>query len=220
MTKKLLTIGAGPGIALETAKRFADAGFDLVLASRDPARLRARAQERFGTRFDATYATVDAGIAADVAELVAATNADVLHYNAGVLRYRADGTMETKPITAFTLEDIGADLRINVTGALAAIHAALAGMQARREGTILLTGGGLALSPHPELLTLSVGKAALRAAAQGLFEAAKASDVHVAVLTVAKLVSPGSAAAAQVADAAWALHMQPKDRWTWEATIA
>src|SRR5258706_13886596 len=46
-----------------------------------------------------TYVAVDAGGATEVAELVARTNADVLHYNTGVLRYRANGSLETNPIT-------------------------------------------------------------------------------------------------------------------------
>lgn len=220
MTQTLLTIGAGPGIGLATAKRFADTGFELVLGARNPGRLQEQATKLYGKEFKATYVAVDAGVASQVDELVALTNADVLHYNTGVLRYRADGLLETKPITSFPLDDIESDIRVNVTGALAAIKAALACMEQRGAGTILLTGGGLALSPNADLLTLSVGKAALRATAQALFEPAKKSGIHIASVTVAKLISAGSPEASEVASMFWELYTQPRDAWTWEAKYA
>jgi hypothetical protein len=41
-------------------------------------------------------------------------------------------------------------------------------MTERGSGTILFTGGGFALEPHPEYLSLSIGKAGIRALAHGL----------------------------------------------------
>jgi short-subunit dehydrogenase len=220
MSKKLLTIGAGPGIGLATAKRFADAGFELVLGARNPTKLREHAEALFGSNFQATYVPVDAGSSSQVADLIAKTQPDVLHYNTGVLRYKADGGLVTDPITKFPIDDIESDIRVNLTGALVGIKEALKVMEPRGAGAILLTGGGLALSPHADLLTLSVGKAALRAAAQALFEPAKKAGVHVALVTVAKLISAGSPEANDVADQFWQMYTQPQDSWTWEETYA
>ena len=84
---------------------------------------------------------------------------------------------------------------------------------------ILVTGGGFALSPSPEFLTLSVGKAAVRAMTLALFPALKERGVHVATVTVAQLVAPESSAADEVAEAFWQLHSQPPGHWTPEVAF-
>jgi hypothetical protein len=87
----------------------------------------------------------------------------------------------------------------------------------RRGGSILLTGGILAVKPVSNLLTLSVGKAALRCAAEALFPDFAAQGVHIAVLTIGTGITPNSKSAAAVGEAFWRLHAQPRDQWVWEA---
>jgi short-subunit dehydrogenase len=48
------------------------------------------------------------------------------------------------------------DLAVNIGGALAAAQAVAQKMLESRSGTILLTGGGFALSPNPDDLSLSI----------------------------------------------------------------
>ena len=57
-------------------------------------------------------------------------------------------------------------------------------------GTILLTGWGVALEPNPEYLSLSIGKADIRALAHGLFESLKEKGIQVATVTVAAHMPP------------------------------
>jgi NADP-dependent 3-hydroxy acid dehydrogenase YdfG len=161
----------------------------------------------------ATARRVEAGDAADVTALVKSVHKDygaidALHYNAASMR---QATILDQPPDTFA-----SDLTVNIGGALVAIQAVAPLMFQRGEGTILLTGGGYALSPNPEFLSLSIGKAGIRALAQGLFEEFKAKGVHVAMVTVAAVVKPGSAEAKAVADHFWALHSQPRDQWSWE----
>jgi short-subunit dehydrogenase len=144
----------------------------------------------------------------------------VLHYNAGVLHYDAEGRLQPRTLDDESVESLSADMTVNVTSALAAVREARALMAPRGAGTILLTGGGLGVEPSPAFLTLSVGKSALRAAAKSLFEPLRAQGVHIATVTVSTLVGPGSPQAEQVADTFWRLHDQAKDRWTWEAVYA
>jgi hypothetical protein len=90
-------------------------------------------------------------------------------------------------------------------------------MEERKSGAILLTGGGFALAPHPDYLSLSIGKAGIRALAVGLFEPFRKKGIHVASLTISALVSPESKEAAAIGDHFWHLYNQPKDAWTAEA---
>lgn len=223
MNKTLLILGAGPGIGQATARRFAREGYRVVLGARHPerlARLQAALRADGADRVDTVPVDVtDAAAVQAVVQDLGAT-LDVLHYNAGILRYDAAGVLQTNPLDSLPPQVVSGDIATNLTGALYALQAVLPGMQARGSGTVLLTGGGLALEPSADLLTLSIGKAGLRTTAQALFEPLKAQGVHVAVLNVATLVAPGSPQAAGIAEAFWRLHAQrdePASTWRWEA---
>lgn len=212
--RTLLTIGAGPGNGLATAERFAREGWRVVLAARNEDKLQQYVEQLKAKGFQASADRVDAGDAADVAALVERVHAengaiDALHYNAASMR---EASILDQPRDSFA-----SDLNINVGGALVAVQAVAPLMFERGEGSILLTGGGYALDPDPEFLSVSIGKAGIRALAQGLFEGFKAKGVHVATVTVAAAVTPGSAEAKAVADHFWTLQNQPRDQWSWEA---
>ena len=115
------------------------------------------------------------------------------------------------------LDTFNTDLAVNVGGAQVAAQAVAAKLSERGSGTILLTGGGFALQPSADNLSLCNGKAGIRALAQGLFESFKEKGIHVATVTVAAFVSPGSNDAEAVAGHFWQLHSQPKGAWTVEA---
>jgi len=212
--KTFLSIGAGPGIGIATAERFATEGFLVVLASRNAERTRELAERLKSKGYTAGVETADAGNPESVRSLV--TNVeqqygaiDVLHYNAGLLR---KATLAEQPRDTFI-----SDLAVNVGGALVAAQAVVRGMEERKSGAILLTGGGFALAPSPDFLSLSVGKAGVRAMALGLFEPFRAKGIHVATVTVMALVAPDSKEAKAVAEHFWGLYSQPKDAWTAEA---
>jgi short-subunit dehydrogenase len=103
-------------------------------------------------------------------------------------------------------------LAVNIGGALVAAQVVVPKMSERGSGSILLTGGGYALEPNPDYLSLSIGKAGIRAMAHGLFEYLKKKGIHVATVTVATLVSPGSEDADAVAEyfgqGSWTPEMQ------------
>jgi hypothetical protein len=46
-----------------------------------------------------------------------------------------------------------------------------------------------------------------------------ARGIHIATLTVMRLVSPGSDDAMEAAEAFWKLHSQAAGRWEWEAML-
>ena len=133
---------------------------------------------------------------------------DVVHYNAASIR---KATVSEQPRATFVQ-----DLAVNVGGALVATQAVTQQMSERRSGTILLTGGGLSLAPNSELISLSIGKAGIRALTLGTFESLKRKGIHVATVTISTPVAPDSEAAEAVAECFWQLHSQPIDKWTAE----
>src|ERR1700736_5743945 len=212
MAGLFLGIGAGPGIGLSTARRFAAEGFPIVLAARKVERLEGLADDlRRGPNAGAEIASVDCSDSLQVGELVDryAPDLEVIHYNAAVVRAQ---TLQEQSLAA-----IAEDIQVDIASALVAVRQAGVAMVSRRGGSILLTGGILAVKPVSSLLTLSVGKAGLRCAAEALFPDFAAQGVHIAVLTIGTAIAPGSKSAEAVGEAFWRLHTQPRDQWVWEA---
>ena len=218
MSKTFLSIASGSGIGLATARRFGRTGYRVVLAARNVARLQADAAKLRADGIEATTVQVDAADARQVANLVTSIGPDleVLHYNGGVLHHDSAGRLQTRSLADETIDTLVSDTKVNVSSALAAIHAAVPTMAAQGRGTVLLTGGGLGVHPSADFLTLSVGKAGVRSMALALFPALKDRGIHVATVTVAKLVGPNSREAEEVAAAFWELHSQRPSEWSAE----
>jgi len=214
MSGLFVSIGAGPGIGGSTASRFAREGFDLLLAARDVSKL-----EPFAQRIRKETGRHVETVALDAADFSAVQQfserfgpaASILHYNAAAI--------QELDVLEAPIETTQRNLSVDILGALAAIKYFARYMEQRAKGTILLTGGGLALAPSAEYLSLSIGKAGIRCLAQALFPRLSAKGTHIATLTVTMMVSPGSEQAAAAAEAFWSLHAEPEGRWTWEATL-
>ncbi|MBC3474997.1 SDR family oxidoreductase [Pseudomonas taiwanensis] len=215
--KTFLSIGTGPGMGIATAERFAREGFRVILSARNQARTQALAARLQEKGLEAHTQVVDASSPYEITKLIAAVESDyglidVLHYNAANLR---EATIADQPLSTFN-----EDLAVNIGGALAATQAILPAMCKRGAGTILHTGGGFALYPSPDFLSLSIGKAGIRALVLGLYESAKAKGVHIATVTVAANIAPDSPEATAVAEQFWALHNQAKAAWTSELNFS
>jgi NAD(P)-dependent dehydrogenase (short-subunit alcohol dehydrogenase family) len=85
-------------------------------------------------------------------------------------------------------------------------------MRKTGRGTILFTGGGLALDPSGWLpaASLAIGKAGLRSLALTLHAELAPIGIHAATVTIAGQIQPGTAFAPEsIAEAFWALHVEP-----------
>jgi NAD(P)-dependent dehydrogenase (short-subunit alcohol dehydrogenase family) len=196
-----------------TAARFAREGFQLVLSARNPTKTQELADRLKAKGFRVEVRTVNSADPDSVAALIADIekqlgSIDVLHYNAASLR---KATLTEQPRATFLQ-----DLAVNIGGALVAMQAVSQPMTKRRSGTILLTGGGLSLAPNSQYISLSIGKAGIRALTLGTFESLKRQGIHIATVTVSAAVAPDSEEAEAVAEHFWQLHSQPIDKWTAE----
>ena len=211
--KTFLSIGAGPGMGFATAERFATEGFQIVLTARNSSNTHQLAEKLKARGYSAEAQTLDSSNPEAIVKLVEEVekrhgSIDVLHYNAAAMR---KATLFDQPRDSFV-----GDLAVNIGGALAAAQAVGSKMEARKSGAILLTGGGFALAPSPDYLSLSIGKAGIRALALALFEPLREKGIHVATVTVATFVSAESKEAEGVAEQFWRLYSQPKETWTAE----
>jgi short-subunit dehydrogenase len=82
-------------------------------------------------------------------------------------------------------------------------------MKSEKRGTILLTGGGLALHPHPKYSSMAVGKAGIRNLAFSLAAELEPAGIHVATVTISGIVRPGTPFDPdKIAEVYWRLHVQ------------
>ncbi|MCG6233984.1 SDR family NAD(P)-dependent oxidoreductase [Vibrio furnissii] len=211
MKKTFLSIGAGPGIGLSTAIKFAKEGFHPVLASRDISKLKSLAEEVYNASGKMPdIIALDANDVEQIHSFVESYGMDVevLHYNVA--------HVHAQSLDDMTYHSMSSDIQIGLTSALAAVKAVSTSMLKKKQGTILLTGGMLAYHPHPEYLTLSIAKAGIRALTEGLFRSLGSQGVHIANVAVGKAISPNSQEANDVADIFWKIYQQPKEQWSWE----
>lgn len=123
-------------------------------------------------------------------------------------RLRRDGPCGLAP--AALIEDF----RVKVAGALAAVQAVLPGMRPAGRGSILLTGGGLALDPTGWLpaASLAVGKARLRTLAPTLHKELASTRIQVGTVPVAGQIQPGTPFDPErIAEAFWDLHWDSEE---------
>jgi len=210
MNKPIIAIvGAGPGVGLHVAEKFGREGFRAALVSRNAEKLARYAEELGKAGVEAEGVPADAG---DPASLEAAFariserfgSPDVLVYNAAVLQ---PGTpME---LTCDRLID---DFKVNVAGALACARLVAPEMTKRGNGTILFTGGGLALQPMARVASLAIGKAGIRSLAYTLGEELAPRGVFVGTVTICGFVKPGTFFdPSRIAESYWELY-ERRDR--------
>jgi NADP-dependent 3-hydroxy acid dehydrogenase YdfG len=184
----LLIVGAGPGIAAATARRFGGDGYAVSLIARGAPALTRLAEELGREGIVAHRAAADAG---DPAALTAAVDGlitahgpvDVLLFNVSVGR--------SAPADDLSAEDLLGDLAAGVVGLQAAVRSVLPGMRERGGGTVIATGGGAADRPIASMASLGVQKAALRALVEAQAAVLPEHGVHVATATVRGIVGDG-----------------------------
>ena len=205
-----IVVGAGPGVGTSVAQRLAREGLTVGVIARTEA-----------TVDDGLSALSDydaLGVTADVTDEVVLRAAldeivdrfgvpELLVYNAALIQSDSLGEL-----TAQQHLDAWA---VNVVGAITAVTHLAPQMVRHGAGTIIITGG--MPEPLPQATSLSLGKAGVRALAQLLAVAYGPSGLHVATVTIAGEVAPGTGFDPDaIAEHYWRLHAQPPRAWEHE----
>jgi NADP-dependent 3-hydroxy acid dehydrogenase YdfG len=206
-----MIVGYGPGNGQGIARAFGEAGFSLGLLARSPDKLAGPLSELKAAGHTAELVAADAG---DQQSLLAGLNrvrdllgdAEVLVYNAVAFRMA--------PPTSIAADDLVADFRTNVAGALVASNFVLPAMKARHSGSVLFTGGGWALYPSAAVASTAIGKAGLRHLALMLAEELQGSGVRSGTVTIMGHVAAGTAFDPDAIGAAFvAAHRKPLNQF-------
>lgn len=206
MKKAIIIVGMGPGLSRGVAEKFGQEGFCLGMISRNAEKLAATQQELTGQGIESFFATADV---ADTDQLRTALTelagqlgrVDVLHYNA------VDARMVN--ILDDTVDALTNGFRVSVGNALEAVRTLLPQLK-QAQGVVLLTGGGTATQPNPEMASISLGKAGIRNLTYQLNSALEKDGVFVGTVTIGGWIQPESKthAPAILAQKFWQLYQQ------------
>ena len=188
--RHLLLVGAGPGLGMAVARRFAEEGYRVTLVARSVDGLGRLADSLADTGARVDTVAADAsdpnGLRARMAELYNEPGAP------GLIIYNAVIGAPDKLLSS-TVEHLQTAYMVDVIGAIVVAQVAAPTMRAAGSGTIIVTGGGFADHPIPALATVSLGKAALRSAATMLGADLGPDGIRVATLTIAGQIAAGTA---------------------------
>ncbi|MFM7423740.1 MAG: SDR family NAD(P)-dependent oxidoreductase [Elainella sp.] len=207
-------VGFGPGVSLGVAKAFGQEGYRLAAVARSLDKLNANLEPLRQAGCDVSPFGADAGDAAALTEAFSQIRGQL--GDPQVLVYNAVTFHPGRP-SSLTAEQLTADFQVNVAGALVAVQQVLPAMQAQSKGTILLTGGGLALNPWADVASLAIGKAGIRSLAFSLAQELTPAGIHVGTVTICGTVEPGTHFDPdKIAQAYLTLHRQPPDAFETE----
>jgi short-subunit dehydrogenase len=158
-SRHLLLVGAGPGLGLAVAHRFASGGYRVTLVARSTDRLGGLVSSLADTGAEINTIEADAsdpeGFGARMTEVYRRDGAP------GVVIYNAVMGAPDHLLSS-TVAHLQEAYAVDVIGAIVVAQSAAPAMRAAGFGTIIVTGGGFADHPIPALATVSLGKAALR----------------------------------------------------------
>lgn len=205
MTKKCIAIvGAGPGASAGVARKFGAEGFTVILLARTADSLEQQVSELRDSGIEAHSIVADATDAQSLESAFARIRAE--HGPLDVLVYNAGANTIADP-TALDPSDLSHDFTVNVVGALRCAQLVAPDMMTRGSGSILFTGGGLAVNPVPSRASASISKAGLRNLSVTLAEELAPHGVTVGTVTIGGAVRAGTFFDPDlIAEAYWDLH--------------
>jgi NAD(P)-dependent dehydrogenase (short-subunit alcohol dehydrogenase family) len=208
----MVIIGAGPGLGLSVARRFAREGLPVALVARSKDKLKTLADALTPTGVPVITLTADSTDETALRTALDTATAkfglpEAVVYNAAIIQPDRPGELSVAAHQQAWA--------VNVLGAItAAAHIAPA-MSRRGSGSFLITGG--MPDPNPEYVSLSLGKAGVRALVTLLDKQYGPAGVHIASVTVNGPIAPGTAFDPEdIAEHYWHLHTQQRHEWSQE----
>ena len=116
--------------------------------------------------------------------------------------------LRSTDLMSVTADELLQDYQVNVIRALISVQQVIEDMRQRQRGTILLTGGGYADAPEPQMASLGMGKAALRNLTLSLAKQLQSDGIRVATVTINGIIGSNSRFEPKaIAESYWKLHV-------------
>ncbi len=174
MKKTVVLVGLGKsGLGEALIRQFHHEGFQIILLGRNESQLNKQIQTLKG--IEIKYHIADLLDPGSISEAFASiTKIDVLIYNAVARRIENAKNL--------TREQVENDFSITVGGAISCVREAIPKM--KEHSAILVTGGGVALTPSVQNASMSLSKAALRNYVFSLGAELQEQGLFVGIITI------------------------------------
>jgi NAD(P)-dependent dehydrogenase (short-subunit alcohol dehydrogenase family) len=215
-TPLCIVAGVGPGMGAALVKRFAREGFNIAMLARQAHDVHKLEDALSGNDIIAKGYAVDLGDFDTLKAVFSTIQADFGPCN--VLVYNAAQWRETLAM-AIDARTFNRDLAVCVTSALLCAQLVYSDMKKAGGGTILFTGGGLALYPEygAGVSSLTAGKSGLRGLAYVLAKELASDNIHVGLVTIAGKVTRNTPFDPdRIAKEYWTIYSEAPDAWTIE----
>jgi short-subunit dehydrogenase len=198
MPRTIAIFGAGPGLGVSIARRFAAEDFRVALVARNAARLDALVEQLAAEGIEVAGFTADLAAPDEIPALITAIRdrfgrIDVIEY----------GPIPGNPFTPaaeLTPAILAADLPLLVLTPLAIVQAVLPEWTQRGDGAFLMTTGATAVHPMPYMSGVGPLMAAARNWLYSLHGELAASGIYAGTLSVAAFITGSEAEKAAARD--------------------
>lgn len=211
MEKTIFVVGAGKSLGNAVARKFGENGFRVVLMCRSAEHLASYQKEMQSGGIKVETQVIDT---ADQTALAAAMQQSVQTYGVpDVLFYNVGITAADKELPGgMNTEVMQQRYQVDVLGAYTCIRQVLGEEFSKKQGAILITGGGLAMYPSADYLPLSMDKAALRAMVMALHPVCQAQGVFLGSVQVCNTIGGSEKYMPEkIADQFWNLYQARTD---------
>ena len=226
-------VGAGPGLGQALAKRFAQAGFETVIAARRQEVLKQMAADIGDVGGGVHAVATDVTDQSSIADLF--EQADKLG-ELGVTLFNA-GNMHSGPILEIDPADFESVWRVACFAGFLVGQQAGRRMAPNKQGTLLFTGATASLRGGPRFVTFASAKAGLRSVAQSFARSLGPVGIHVAHVVIDGVIdtvsvrgkmpdlakkldaNDGFMKTDEIAAVYYSLHEQPRSTWSFELDI-
>ncbi|HKX07365.1 MAG TPA: SDR family NAD(P)-dependent oxidoreductase [Stellaceae bacterium] len=235
-TAVVIGVGAERGLGAALCRRFASAGYHVLVAGRAREKIEQLARAIAATGGSAEAIATDVTSESDVVRLfdramapgAGVDPADLVVYNAGNNR-----RLDFRDLTAETFEEFW---RIGCFGGFLAGREAARRLVPLGRGTVIFTGASASLRGRPGFAHFAAAKAGLRAIAQSMAREYGPLGIHVAHVVIdggiagERLLSRVPSLAEErgpdgllgidaIAEAYWQIHRQHRSAWTHEIDL-
>jgi NAD(P)-dependent dehydrogenase (short-subunit alcohol dehydrogenase family) len=232
-TVLIMGVGVAAGVVAAVARKFAGAGYHVIIAGRTLEKLDATAGAIIAAGGSIEAVVADVTVQDDqhrVFEIVRERNLPVaaVIYNAG-----SNLPIKFSDLSPEQFEDFW---RIGCFGAFLTSRLAIPLLSEQGSGSLFFTGASASLRGRPNFAHFAVAKAGLRNLAQALAREYGPQGIHVAHVIIDGVVNgdivrgrfadyleslgdDGALDPDAIAEAFWALHSQPASAWTHELDL-
>lgn len=233
LKKVAVVAGVGEGLGQAIARRFAAAGYHVVMFARDLEKLQGYAAQLAEAGGEASGMQVDLRVESQVVEALAHIEQtlgpiEVAIYNAGA--------QHRKPLLEISGEAFEKVWRLAAFGAFVFGREAVRHMEPRGRGTILFTGATSSVRGGANFAAFAAAKFATRAVMQSIAREFGPKGIHAATVIidgavdmpaihrlmpelVKSLPEDGMLSTDQVAETYYQIHRQHRSAWTLEADL-